>query len=454
MRRKIYRELMAWKKNNEKRSPLYIKGQYGTGKSYMVKQFAENQYKSYAIIDLANPHALIRDCFKNNFPDLNSFFLSVSTIYQIALYRHESLIVFDEYSNSIEARRFFKRLAEDGRYDYIVIDSFPSLMRLKDEYSFPEENVLTLQPMDFEEYLWARGDNYLADLIKTCYERRLPLAYTNHRKALNSFEHYVLIGGMPEAVKLFSETLDLFETDRLRKKLITQTRLLLTKRYSRYENRINVILDSTPSQLNKSDKQFRLNAADQALRFRNYSAAFEILENCGLLNISRKAFDFTTETGEESGEKKEVLIVGTKDHSIKCYWSDCGMLLSMLSDNESLDENNRSIIVGDFSASHSMVVENAVAQMLVSSNHKLLYYSNVDPYHRENHMAIDFLLRDGDDKIKPISLKPDNYKLSSSIEKFTSRYSRIISEKIILTANDVMMQSGITNLPFYMAWLL
>ena len=454
MRRKIYSDLMAWKRYKGKRSPLYIKGQYGTGKTYIVKKFAENQYKSYAFIDLTNPHELIRDCFRNNYPDLNTFFLSVSAAYQITLYRHESLIVFDEYGASVDARRFFKRLAEDGRYDYIVIDSFPSFTRLKDEYSFPKENELTLQPMDFEEYLWARSDNDLADLIRMCYERRLPMAYTNHRKAMNSFENYVLIGGMPEAVKLFSERLDLFETDQIRKKLITKTRLFLAERYSRYEDRINVILNSTPSQLNKADKQFRLNAADQKLRFQNYSSAFEILENCGLLNISHKAVSFTIETNEENVKKKEALVIGTKEHSIKCYLSDSGMLLSMLSNNDSLDESNRSIIIGNFSASNGMVIENAVAQMLAGAQHKLLYYSNVDPYHRENHMAIDFLLRDGNDKIKPVSIKPDHYRLSSSMGKFTARNSQIISEKIILTANNVLTQSGITYLPFYMAFML
>ncbi len=136
--------------------------------------------------------------------DLDLFFAKLSAFYSTILYKRESLIVFDEVQQYPRARQLIKYLVEDGRYDYLETDSLIRLKKnVKDIIIPSEEEHIEMFPLDFEEFLWALGDEATVPLIRTCFEKRVPLGQTLHRKIMNDFRQYVLVGGMPQSVMAY-----------------------------------------------------------------------------------------------------------------------------------------------------------------------------------------------------------------------------------------------------------
>ena len=201
MKRKIYDKLIEWKKISNGSTAILINGARRVGKSYIAKQFAENEYKSYIIIDFGIAPKSILDLFLYDTSDLDLFFAKLSAFYSTILYKRESLIVFDEVQQYPRARQLIKYLVEDGRYDYLETGSLIRLKKnVKDIIIPSEEEHIEMFPLDFEEFLWALGDEATVPLIRTCFEKRVPLGQTLHRKIMNDFRQYVLVGGMPQSV--------------------------------------------------------------------------------------------------------------------------------------------------------------------------------------------------------------------------------------------------------------
>ena len=207
MKRKIYNELLKWKEKESHRTALLIDGARRVGKSYIAEKFGSNEYKSYILIDFFQAGNEVKDLFENYLNDLDTFFKYLSAIYETKLYNHNSLIIFDEIQFYPRARAAIKYLVKDGRYSYLETGSLVSIKEnVKDILIPSEERHIKMYPMDFEEFLWATGNESLMEIIRENFDNKKPMGQVLHRKAMNCFRQYLIIGGMPQAVSEYVQT--------------------------------------------------------------------------------------------------------------------------------------------------------------------------------------------------------------------------------------------------------
>lgn len=198
LKRKIYDSLITWKKESNGSTALLIDGARRVGKSFIAEQFAKSEYKSYILVDFGNVSQSILDLFTNDTSDLDLFFAKLAAFYGTSLHRRESLIVFDEVQQFPRARQLIKYLVADGRYDFLETGSLIRLKKNVQDIIIPsEEEHIEMFPLDFEEFLWAMGDEATCPLLAHCFQARTPLGQALHRKIMNDFRQYVLVGGMP-----------------------------------------------------------------------------------------------------------------------------------------------------------------------------------------------------------------------------------------------------------------
>ena len=214
MQRKIYDKLVKWKEDSDGKTALLIDGARRVGKSYIVEEFAKNNYKSYIMIDFNRAPLEIKNLFDLYLDDLDNLFLYLSNYYNVKLYERESLIIFDEVRAYPRARSAIKYLVADGRYDYIETGSLVSIKEnVKDILIPSEEQHLKMYPMDFEEFLWALDNHGLMELIEKSFNEKKPLGNIFHRKAMDYFRQYMIVGGMPQAVLEYVNTKDFNKVD-------------------------------------------------------------------------------------------------------------------------------------------------------------------------------------------------------------------------------------------------
>ena len=180
---------------------MLIDGARRVGKSYMAEYFAKHEYKSYILIDFGNISQEISDIFVHDSLNFDLFFAKLSAFYRTKLYRRNSLIIFDEVQQFPRARQLIKYLVADGRYDYLETGSLIRIKKNTENIIIPsEEEHLEMFPMDFEEFLWAMGDEVTMPYIRQCFESMTPVGAALHRKIMNDFRQYILVGGMPQSV--------------------------------------------------------------------------------------------------------------------------------------------------------------------------------------------------------------------------------------------------------------
>lgn len=203
LKRKIYDELLDWKHRSNGQTALLIDGARRVGKSFIVEKFAQQEYKSHIIIDFGNAPQDILELFIHDSSDLDLFFAKLSAFYSTVLHKRKSLIVFDEIQQFPRARQLIKYLVKDGRYDFLETGSLIRLKKNTENIIIPsEEEHKEMFPLDFEEFLWAMGDEATVPLIRQCFEKKIPLGQTLHRKIMNDFRQYMLVGGMPSPCSL------------------------------------------------------------------------------------------------------------------------------------------------------------------------------------------------------------------------------------------------------------
>ncbi len=188
----------------------------------MCGAFARQEYRSYILIDFNRASNDVCGLFVHYLNDLDTLFMYLSNYYNVKLYPRESLIIFDEVQMFPRARAALKYLVADGRYDYVETGSLMSIKKNVRDITIPsEERHLKMYPMDFEEFLWALGNDTLMDLIRTCFDRQKPLGQALHRKAMDYFRQYMIVGGMPQAVAEYVETKDFDRVDQVKRDILT-----------------------------------------------------------------------------------------------------------------------------------------------------------------------------------------------------------------------------------------
>ena len=450
MKRKIYNTILNWKKESNGRTALLIEGARRVGKSYIVEQFAKENYKSYILIDFSKVSKEIIELFDNYLDNLNYLFTYLSEYYGVKLYERESLFIFDEIQFCPRARGAIKHLVADGRYDYIETGSLISIKKnVKDILIPSEEEIIKMNPMDFEEFLWAMENDTLMNFIRECYSSKNELGQALHRKAMDYFKEYLIVGGMPQAVLEYKETRDFEKTDKIKRNILNLYREDIRKHSDELNLKVEQIFDTIPSQLQKHEKKFNLSNLDDNARYRNYESAFYWLSDACLINIAYN----TTEPNIGLGQRID-------DNSLKCYMFDTGLLLSMTFNEQNIinEEIYKKILFDKLTFNEGMILENMVSQMLVNSGRKLYFFSRNNREDSAETMEIDFLISDNHitskHNIVPIEVKSGDRYTFSSLSKFTSKYNDYLGKPVIIHTKDLAVKDDILYLPIYMTGLL
>ena len=450
MKRKIYDKLLAWKETDSFRTALLIDGARRVGKSYIVENFAKSEYKSYITIDFYRADKQVKELFEYYLNDLDTFFIYLSAIFNTKLYEHESLIIFDEIQFFPRARAAIKYLVADGRYSYIETGSLVSIREnVKDILIPSEERHLTMYPMDFEEFLWAIGNDTLMDFIRICYAQRKPLGQSMHRKAMDYFRQYLIVGGMPQAVLEYANTKSFDAVDRIKRNILTLYRADIGKHAFGYERKVEGIFDELPGQLQKHEKKFTLASLGKGARFREYETAFLWLDDAMIIN-----------TCWNSTEPGIGLKLNRDNSTMKIYMADTGLLISHAFDENGLVSNEiyKKLLLGKLEVNEGMIFENVVAQMLTAAGHKLYFYSNPSRNDKEQRMEIDFLIAKNKatnrHNISPIEVKSGKRYTLSSMNKFRRQYAQQLDVGYVIHVEDYKSEDGIEYLPIYMTSLL
>ena len=450
MKRKVYNNILKWKQESNGKTALLIEGARRVGKSYIVEKFAKENYKSYILIDFSKTSKEIIELFDNYLDNLDYLFTYISEYYGVKLYERKSLFIFDEIQFCPRARGAIKHLVADGRYDYIETGSLISIKKnVKDILIPSEEEVIKMNPMDFEEFLWAMGNDTLMDFIKKCFNTKKELGQALHRKAMDYFKEYLIIGGMPQAVLEYRKTRDFEKTDKIKRNILRLYREDIRKHADELNLKVEQIFDMIPSQLQKHEKKFNISNLYENARYRNFEGAFYWLTDACLVNIAYN----TTEPNIGLGQRID-------NNTLKCYMFDTGLLLSMTFNEKDIinEQIYKKILFDKLTFNEGLILENIVAQMLVSNNRKLYFFSRNDRENSNETMEFDFLISNSKitskHNIIPIEVKSGERYTFSSIVKLKTKYSDYLGKPIIIHTKDLKEEEDILYLPVYMTELL
>lgn len=450
MKRKIYAQLTNWKENGAGRTALLIDGARRVGKSFIAEEFARTEYRSYILIDFNRVGSDVRDLFVHYLNDLDTLFMYLSGYYNVRLYERESLIIFDEVQLFPRARAAIKYLVADGRYDYLETGSLMSIKKnVKDIVIPSEERHIKLYPMDFEEFLWAMGNETLMGIIKNCFENRRPMGQVMHRKAMDYFRQYLIVGGMPQAVQEYISTRDFDQVDQVKRDILTLYRADIAKYAEGYEMKVASIFDEIPAQLQKHEKKFKLSAIKKEARFRDYEESLFWLDDAMIVNLCYN-----------STEPSIGLKLNMDRMTLKCYMADTGLLISHAFDENGLvtEEIYKKLLFDKLEVNKGMIIENIVAQMLAASGHKLYFFSSPSRDDKDSRMEIDFLISksriSSRHNISPLEVKSSKNYTLSSLRKFVIKYEEQLHTPYVIHTGDWKKENGIVYLPVYMTLLL
>jgi predicted AAA+ superfamily ATPase len=456
MKRKIYQKLLDWKHNRKGEVALLIEGARRIGKSYVVEEFARNEYDSYLLVDFSKVNPQVMRFFDLYIDDLNTLFLNLQVYFskrltprQSASEEARSLIIFDEVQFCPKARAAIKHLVIDRRFDYIETGSLISIKKNVKDIMLPsEEHSIEMYPMDFEEFLWAMGDELMMPYIRNQFEKLTPMGIF-HRKAFSYFRQYLIVGGMPQAVAKYVETRNFEDVDEVTRDILSLYRNDIRKYADNQENKVTAIYEEIPGQLQRHEKKFKLAALHSEARMRDYSEAFFWLSDSKIINCCYNS----TEPGIG-------LKLNEERTTLKCYMADTGLLISHAFDERGImsEELYKKLMFGKLEVNEGMLVENIVAQMLKASGHKLYFYSRTTMTTADDRMEIDFLISKrattNRHNISPIEVKSGSRYTIASLKKCIAKFGNQLSTPYVLHDKDLKVENGIVYLPLYMTPLL
>ena len=451
MRRKIYNELLNWKMHDNGRSALLIDGARRVGKSWIVEEFAKQEYEKYLLLDFTKVSKEIRGLFNEHLDDLDTFFSLLQAYAKVRLPVGKSLLIFDEVQSFPRAREAIKHLVADGRYQYIETGSLISIRQnVKDILLPSEEQHIKMHPMDFEEFLLATGNEARWDVLQTFFDEKKPLGSALHRIMMTLFRQYLIVGGMPQAVSRFLESKgDFGEVDKVKRSILSLYRDGIQKHAGAQAYRVESIFDSIPSMLSRHEKRFRPSELEKDSRLRDYDEALFWLKDAMVANVCYNAT-----------EPNIGLSLNMDRTTLKCYMADTGLLVShAFSENaDAAADIHRRLLFDKLEINAGMIVENIVAQMITASGRPLFFFSKYDKNNADERMEIDFLLAKSKigrrKNISAIEVKSGRKYTTVSLDKFRRKYPSQLDNAYVIHDGDLKVTDGVTFLPRYMTPLL
>ena len=449
-KRKIYNKLKDWKSETKGTKALLIEGARRIGKSTIAEEFAKNEYRSYILIDFNLASDTVISAFNNYLNDLDTFFMIIESEYNKKLYRRESVVIFDEIQRFPKARQAVKYLVADGRFDYIETGSLISIRENVENITLPsEERKMAMYPMDFEEFAWALGEEVMADYIRKCYEKRMPLEQSMHAKAMMLFRQYMIVGGMPQSILAYiGNDRDFRRADMEKRDILEMYRSDIMKIRSSYKSGVIALFDQIPSFLSHKERRVVMNRLDKNATFPKYHDTFFWLADSMMVNQCFNCSD--PNVGLSLNEDRTY---------VKCYMCDTGLLVSHTFSEREITDNAlyRELLFGNLSINEGMFYENAISQMLVANGYKLFFYTRYNEEKHRNDIEIDFLISNNSKlkyKVYPIEVKSSDRYTTTSLERFEDRFHQRIGGSYVIHPKNLKAEGGRLFIPAYMTFCL
>ena len=442
-KRKITDEMLAWK-NTPNKKALIVKGLRQVGKTTSVRAFAQDNYENVVYVNFKSNYSA-----KRIFDDdlvINRITTDLSALLPDARFvPYKTVIIFDEIQECANARSSIKAFVEDGRYDVIGTGSLLGIKgyNKKKSKGVPVgfEKTIYMKPMDFEEFLWAKGiQQNVIDYLKDSYRSLTRISETTHRAMIRYFKEYICVGGMPRVVNVFVTSNDMNAVYDEQRDLIEEYKDDFGKHLDENEQeetnmvlltRINNVFDSIPAQLAKENKKFVFSAMSKKGRSSEYMPAIQWLKDYGLIN-----FCYNLSTIDRPLEGYKI------DNIFKLYFVDSGLFISML------ERGTASKILNDnLNIYKGAIYENIIADAF-SKNGISLYY-----FHKESGLEIDFVSVINDLlSIVEVKARTGNSKSAKTVLNDKIRYNA--DNMLKLGEYNIGVKGNMITLPFYLSFLL
>jgi predicted AAA+ superfamily ATPase len=442
-KRKILKEFENWKISGGKKKALVVKGMRQIGKTSSVLEFARSNYESVVYINFKeNENA--KKVFEGDL-NVSRITIDLSALFpNVHFVENKTVIIFDEIQECANARASIKPFMEDGRYDVICTGSLLGIKgyNRKKGKGVPTgfERIIYMKPMDFEEFLWAKGiDENVISYLKECFAKKEPVSEATHNAMLRYFKEYLCVGGLPYVVSRFVETNDMNVVWQEQQDILEEYKDDFGKHLDENENeeidrtllgRINRVFDSIPAQLAKENNKFVYSQLEKKGRSENYQTAIQWLYDCGIINICH---NLTNIAEPLEGYKIE--------NTFKIYVQDSGLFVAMLERGTAAK-----ILSGDLGFYKGAIYENIIADCFSKQGRKLFYFR------KDSGLEIDFVENIGGElaiiEVKATTGRSKSAKTVLSNDNYAAKVCYKLSE------NNIGVADKMVTLPYYMAMFL
>lgn len=425
MKRKIEERLLSWKGKTSNRLPLIVNGARQVGKTYILRKFGAEQFKNVVYINLET-NLTIASYFTDNIaPERLLRYLEASTGGRII--PGETLIILDEIQSCERALTSLKYFCEETpEYHIVAAGSLLGVAINRQRYSFPVGKVetITLYPLDFEEFLWARGKEALCEEIHRAYETMEPLPDALHQEAIELYREYLLIGGMPACINAFLNSGSFLDVPLVQNEILDNYIADMAKYASNTDSvKIRACYNSIPAQLAKDNKKFQYKVVQKGGSATLFGASIEWLNLAGVVLKCQRI-----------NQAYEPIAVYTDLSAFKLYMGDVG-LLTMKS-----GISQQTVLSGEGNTFMGAVTENYVAQQLVAKGYDLYYWESGST------AELDFVLQIGN-QIIGVEVKKGEHVRSRSLSVFVNSYKPAYTVRLSL--KNFGENGGLKSVPLY-----
>lgn len=440
-KRKIYQQLLDWKKESDGQTALLVQGARRIGKSTVVEEFAKREYVSHIMIDFSKVKPEVLALFQD-MSDLNYFFLQLQLLYKVNLKERQSVIIFDEVQLCPQARQAIKHLVADHRYDYMETGSLISIRKNTQDILIPsEEESINMYPMDYEEFLWALGDEVTTPLLLECFIKKKPLGDAVHRKQMQQFRLYMLVGGMPQAVEAYLNTNNFSKIDKVKRNILR----LYENDFRKIDisGRASKLFEAIPAELSKNTLRYQVSKVLEQQRANDIREIFADMQD----SMTVLASFHTNDPGVGMSLNMDI-------DRFKMFLCDTGLFTTLAFKDKEFTDNviYEKLFHSKLATNLGYMYENIVAQTLSAKGDNLFYHTF--PSETSNHSnEIDFIIA-RKNKICPIEVKSSGYKKHASLDRFRVKFRDRILDSYVIYTKDYQQAEGVEYVPVYMAQFL
>ncbi|WP_027207130.1 ATP-binding protein [Butyrivibrio fibrisolvens] len=423
--RKVENSINNWIKNSSK--AMLVSGARQVGKTYTIRQCLKNSnYLEINLIQQPELKPLLEKAMS-----VDDLIVNLSALTDYNFIPNETILFIDEVQEIADIVTRIKFWVDDGRFKYILSGSLLGI-ELKNLRSAPVGYLEEIQmyPLDFEEFLLASGvTEQTIGYLKKCFNEKTPIGDIINNKMMEHFRRYLVVGGMPDAVKEYTETGNIGNVNAIQHNIIE----LYKQDFTKYENKekklkLISIYDLMPSELLKQNRRFNYSDLQKGLKFERVESSFLWLNAAGVVISTYNA----TEPRLSLNQNK-------KSSFVKLYSSDIGLLTCQYG-----RAMKASILANDSKVNLGGIYENAVAQELHAHGFQSYYYNS------HSIGELDFIIEE-DFHVVPIEVKSGkDYTVHSAINKVVSNKEYDVDHAYVFANCDVSVNGKFIYMPIYM----